>query len=117
MKPFVITKLTPADRKLPHREHEPERKRRPKPPRVKAIRNPICTVDGCGKEHHAHGYCWMHVQRLKRRGTLNPAPLGHTKGATTWCSVCGKRAVARKLCGNHYKQRWYWRRKLGLDRR
>lgn len=28
----------------------------------------ICSVEGCNKPRHAHGYCNMHAQRVKRHG-------------------------------------------------
>ncbi len=114
MKPFIVTALTPAARKLPHREHEPERVRRPKP--VKGQR-PIpearfCSVDECDHEFKAKGMCAMHYQRATR-----PRKTARRNGVLSVCSECGKLAVARKLCHNHYKQWWYWRKKLGLAAR
>src|SRR5215217_6516616 len=33
----------------------------------------LCSVPGCGKPHHARGYCPMHLVRWKRDGDPGPA--------------------------------------------
>lgn len=60
----------------------------------------ICKVDGCGKPHHARGYCGAHLQRLRRVGS----PLGaRTYQFGARCSVdgCGKRHHANGFCSAH----------------
>lgn len=62
----------------------------------------ICTVEGCGKKHHAHGLCSTHLTRFYRYGTVD-AP---TYEPPT-CAVpgCGLDAKARGWCKKHY-DRW-----------
>lgn len=33
-----------------------------------------CTVPGCERPHNDHGYCSMHGQRVRRRGTPDDPP-------------------------------------------
>lgn len=33
----------------------------------------ICSVEGCGKAHHARGYCNMHYTRLLKNGDIGAA--------------------------------------------
>ena len=71
-----------------------------------------CMVVGCESLVKANNYCAMHYQRSTR-----PRKTARRNGVLSACSECGKLAVARKLCHNHYKQWWYWRKKLGLAAR
>lgn len=32
----------------------------------------LCSVEGCGKRHKGHGYCNMHLLRVKKTGTTDP---------------------------------------------
>ena len=61
-----------------------------------------CSIEGCGKEHAARGWCVMHWKRWKTHGTT--ADPVHIKRP---CSVddCGRYAEKRGWCGMHY-QRW-----------
>lgn len=64
----------------------------------------ICSVEGCGKDHAAHGYCWSHHGRWKRYGD----PLAsRPRYDPPECSIdgCSKPAKARGWCDAHW-QRW-----------
>lgn len=71
--------------------------------------NKKCTIDGCDKKHHSHGYCISHVKRLRKYGDA----LGHPervfrnrnrKSLNKKCSVvgCGRMHQARDFCSCHY---------------
>ncbi len=81
----------------------------------------MCSVEGCGKEHRARGYCDLHYQRWNRHGDPvagGPAqprldtpltfadPSSRRKGI---CAIegCVIRSAARGLCPRHYAR---WRR-------
>jgi hypothetical protein len=34
----------------------------------------LCSVEGCDKRHSGHGYCGMHLQRVRRHGDPNAHP-------------------------------------------
>lgn len=55
-----------------------EAQKRPK------VRNAVCSVDGCDKPVHAHGYCQRHYVRVWRGGEAGPAARIHggPSGAT-----------------------------------
>jgi hypothetical protein len=36
----------------------------------------ICTVNGCGRRHDAHGLCSMHSRRLRKHGDVDFVPVG-----------------------------------------
>lgn len=63
----------------------------------------ICSIEDCGKPHKGHGYCKLHLARLRKYGD----PL-YTRPTPT-CSVDGcdkpRRGGGREWCGKHY-QRW-----------
>lgn len=57
-----------------------------------------CIVEGCEREQQTNiGYCLMHYKRFRRYGTTE---LPIRKPAK--CEICGKPAVARRLCSRHY---------------
>lgn len=62
----------------------------------------ICTIEGCGRPHEAHGLCNLHYLRLKHHGTTDSrrVRLGLD---TRVCSVesCEKTVAARGLCACH----------------
>jgi len=63
----------------------------------------ICSVEGCGKPQHAHGYCSSHATRLHRYGS----PLGGGKPRNKrapLCSVegCHDKSHSHGLSGKHY---------------
>jgi len=65
----------------------------------------ICSVEGCGKPHEAHGYCPMHYTRWRKHGDpLYEVPL---KNYGPICSVegCEKPSRERGWCSMHYA-RW-----------
>lgn len=61
----------------------------------------ICSIEGCGKQHAAHGYCNMHWKRLRRHGS----PHRIRVRATCTAEGCERPAMARGWCGMHYS-RW-----------
>lgn len=71
-----------------------------------------CSVDGCGRESHALGYCRTHYMRVRRTGSPGTAPLIAQKNriskyAGVRCAVedCGRGARSRGWCNMHYL-RW-----------
>jgi hypothetical protein len=63
----------------------------------------ICSIEGCGKQHYAKGYCALHWKRWKLHGD----PLADKRPKKTLCTIsgCGKASQARGYCHTHY-QRW-----------
>ena len=50
----------------------------------------LCSIDGCGREHDARGWCQMHYKRWKRHG--GPQKMSLSRRPVTWeyllsCSV------------------------------
>ena len=71
---------------------------------VKRVRDPICTVEGCGKRHEARGLCGMHVHRANRGQDMTAPP----KGSVKTCGVggCGRsRDIVKGLCRTHYARK------------
>lgn len=70
-----------------------------------------CSVNGCGKQHLAKGYCSTHYSR-KHRGQKITAPLRCAPKESDICSVEGCKRVHAGLgfCGTHL-----YRYKNGLD--
>lgn len=62
----------------------------------------ICSVEGCGKEHYARGWCSIHYHRHRLHGD----PLAYKIPKPKPCSVdgCDKIAKARGLCDKHYQR-------------
>lgn len=58
----------------------------------------ICSLDGCGKPHHQHGYCQAHFARWRRHGD----PLGG-RIKRVGCSVagCAEKHHAKGYCAVH----------------
>ena len=67
----------------------------------------VCSVLGCGRVHHAHGFCMTHYQRL-RRGIDLGAPMRRPVDPERGCSVpgCDREHHANGLCNMHNKRRW-----------
>lgn len=65
----------------------------------------VCSVEGCGGQHEAKGYCSKHYLRLKRHGSINLPP---PDPVTTTCDVdgCNNIVKRKKLCKLHYKRVW-----------
>lgn len=60
-----------------------------------------CSADGCNRRHDSHGYCSMHLKRLRRHGALtNPERVLKPFQA---CSVegCESKVHAHGMCGLH----------------
>lgn len=62
----------------------------------------ICSIEGCGKEHYARGWCSIHYHRHRLHGD----PLAYKIPKPKPCSVggCDKIAKARGLCDKHYQR-------------
>lgn len=60
-----------------------------------------CTVEGCGKRHHGHGYCRACWRRWRRYG--DPSHVVYAPQAAL-CTVenCEQETVAKSLCKLHY---------------
>lgn len=69
----------------------------------------ICSIEGCGKNRIARGYCSAHYQRFKYGNGLNvakPVVEKTIRGADAICVVagCGKRHNCKGYCKNHYNR-------------
>lgn len=69
---------------------------------IESIPKKICSVEGCGNQSYARGWCGMHYARWRKRGTTS-LPIQERSS----CSVngCSKDALARGWCNMHYT-RW-----------
>lgn len=70
-------------------------------------RDPICSVDGCDRPHHANGLCTWHEQRRRAGLPLDAPRFRSIKGQkpTCWAEGCDEVSSAKGLCPMHY-QRW-----------
>lgn len=64
----------------------------------------VCTIEGCGRKHAAHGLCLMHYKRMKRHGSPEYRWGGKVVGRQ--CLHCDRPVAARDLCMRHY-QMWH----------
>lgn len=64
----------------------------------------VCTIEGCGRKHAAHGLCLMHYKRVKRHGSAEYRWGGKEVGRC--CLHCDRPVAARDLCMRHY-QMWH----------
>lgn len=69
----------------------------------------ICSVEGCGKPHHAHGFCAVHAERFRRLGDPLAGGIFRGKNAGAACKIdgCTKASRKRGMCDGHYAR---WRR-------
>lgn len=79
--------------------------KKPKQPMERAN----CSLDGCEREAHGHGYCRLHYRRWKATG--NPGPIHSTKRPNdsykdSFCLVdgCERSPRARGYCSMHYSR-------------
>lgn len=75
-----------------------------------------CRVEGCERRHKGHGFCELHLRRM-RSGKSLAAPI-QVRMPNRSCSVvgCERQAHARGLCGAHYLNDRYHGKLDGLDR-
>lgn len=61
----------------------------------------ICSIPGCDKAVSARGWCSMHYERWRIRGTTDDP----VKREPEACSVerCGRRAKSKGMCNRHYE--------------
>lgn len=67
-----------------------------------------CQVDGCDKVKKSNSMCGMHLNRLRRHGSLDkPQKVSRKKTCRVEENgvICGKPAQARLMCQMHYR-RW-----------
>jgi HNH endonuclease len=67
----------------------------------------ICSIEGCGRKHVAHGFCGMHYKRWSTTGELGPAELINKPARGLVCQVdgCSRQVIAKGFCSTHY---WRW---------
>ena len=66
--------------------------------------NRVCSIEGCGRKHAAHGLCLMHYKRTKKHGSPDYRWGGKEVGRA--CKHCDRPVVAREMCMRHY-QMWH----------
>lgn len=71
-----------------------------------------CSVEGCGRESSARGWCATHYYRWRKHGDVQadkPIAPRMAAGPGTECRVksCGRTVQSRRLCAAHYHR---WRR-------
>jgi hypothetical protein len=60
----------------------------------------VCTIEGCGNEHRARGWCVKHYYRWKRQGSAEARPQ-----RTCLIEGCGRKHYGNDLCVMHHA-RW-----------
>lgn len=85
----------------------------PAPACVRCGARPLCTVDGCDRSVHAHGWCQTHHSRWLRHG--DPSVCPPTKGMCA-AEGCEQRATNKDWCKKHYS-RWVRTGQVELDGR
>jgi hypothetical protein len=64
----------------------------------------LCSIDGCGRRHAAHGWCLMHYKRVQKHGSPEYRWGGKVVGRA--CRHCARPVAARDFCLRHY-QMWH----------
>lgn len=67
----------------------------------------FCTVEGCGREHKARGYCQTHYMQVKRGSPVTPKIKTRDRNPPPECTVegCSSPVQARGLCKKHYARK------------
>lgn len=61
-----------------------------------------CSLDGCDRPHKGHGYCRVHLDRVKRTGDPGPAEIRVYALPSCTIDGCTDEHVALGLCDRHY---------------
>lgn len=61
-----------------------------------------CSVSECSRVHKGHGYCQMHLKRLKRGVELDAPIRDLTRPEFCIVPGCHDKCYARKMCVKHY---------------
>lgn len=73
--------------------------------RIRFVRNPICSVDGCGNAVKGRDLCGLHYARTLRNEAKYPhLKKPKNKKPILLCSIdgCGRIVTSRMLCSMHY---------------
>lgn len=77
-----------------------------------------CSVDGCGKPHHSHGFCSSHGSRWKAHGDPLAGKRFAAPGATCSVEGCDVAVHAYGLCNSHaHKMRAHGDPLLGREQK
>ena len=73
----------------------------------RAKEHDVCTFEGCGRPHKAHGLCASHYQQFKRDEPLRSLQVrAYDYGPTCTVEGCESPVQSKGLCNTHYRQ-WY----------
>jgi hypothetical protein len=74
------------------------------PIRKRIRRGPVCSMEGCGRPHHAQGWCTAHLNRAQNGLSMEPPIERRDYSKTKICTVDGcnrRRCGSRHFCPMH----------------